>query len=210
LLAHDAWLEVNTNVVRTGDAAQLSLFLGNHGNDHRDFKVAGKADLRHARCEWMPPDVGKIDLKPQLFDAGYTPQEGFWTARLVAAQPGVHIVGYLADQVMSYAPVRSVKGAKTLFVASDSLDRVSRATSGFDRPLAHPLELVPVAHPVTPMGVGVPIRVRVLFGGKPLPGARVSFLPRSVTLSEEFDETYERRSDEHGETTFTPNLVLAT
>lgn len=40
--AHDTWVQTNTPIVRTGDAVHLDLLLGNHGNDHRDFKIAGK------------------------------------------------------------------------------------------------------------------------------------------------------------------------
>src|SRR6185436_2774462 len=40
--AHDTWVQTNTNVVRTGDAVHVDLMLGNHGNDHRDFKLASK------------------------------------------------------------------------------------------------------------------------------------------------------------------------
>ncbi len=39
-LAHDTWVETNTNLIRTGDAVYVDLKLGNHGNDHRDFKLA--------------------------------------------------------------------------------------------------------------------------------------------------------------------------
>jgi uncharacterized GH25 family protein len=40
--AHDTWVQTNTNLVRTGDAVHIDLMLGNHGNDHRDFKLASK------------------------------------------------------------------------------------------------------------------------------------------------------------------------
>jgi uncharacterized GH25 family protein len=43
-LAHDTWIQTNTNLVRVGDAVSVDLMLGNHGNDHRDFKIAGKVD----------------------------------------------------------------------------------------------------------------------------------------------------------------------
>ena len=39
--AHDTWVQTNANVVRAGDAVHVQLMLGNHGNDHRDFKLAG-------------------------------------------------------------------------------------------------------------------------------------------------------------------------
>src|SRR2546421_205751 len=43
--AHDTWVQTNTNVVRAGDNVHIDLMLGNHGNDHRDFKLASKIDL---------------------------------------------------------------------------------------------------------------------------------------------------------------------
>lgn len=43
--AHDTWVETNTSVVRTGDVVHVDLKLGNHGNEHRDFKLASKISL---------------------------------------------------------------------------------------------------------------------------------------------------------------------
>ena len=67
-----------------------------------------------------------LDLKPGLTDQGYAPSEGFWSTRFVAAEPGLYTVSHTCDKVVSYAPVRSIKSAKTCFVASGSLDNVSR------------------------------------------------------------------------------------
>jgi len=44
-LAHDTWVQTNTNLIRSGDAVHVDLMLGNHGNDHRDFKLASKTGL---------------------------------------------------------------------------------------------------------------------------------------------------------------------
>ncbi len=54
------------------------------------------------------------------------------------------------------------------------------------------------------MGPGSPITVKLLFRGKPMENAVVSFLPRGETLKAGFDETYERRTDAKGKATFTP------
>jgi uncharacterized GH25 family protein len=113
-------------------------------------------------------------------------------------------VAHTHDKVVRYAPVRSVKSAKTCFVLSKSLDGVPRDNPGFDRVLGHALELVPEANPVTPMGPGTPIKVRLLYKGKPLAGARVSFIPRGTTLAEGFDKRYERKTDAKGRARFTP------
>lgn len=54
------------------------------------------------------------------------------------------------------------------------------------------------------MGPGQPINVRLLFQGKPLAGARISFIPRGQSLAEGMDSEYERTSDSQGAASFTP------
>jgi uncharacterized GH25 family protein len=204
--AHDTWVQTNTNVVRAGDNVHLDLMLGNHGNDHRDFKLASKIELEGCTLDILAPDGKRYDLKDRLVDMGYTPKEGFWTARFAAASPGLYLVAHTSDKVVSYAPVRSVKSAKTCFVVSKSLDNVSSHNPGFDKILGHPLELVPVANPVTPMGPGTPIKVQLLYKGKPLTDAKISFIPRGETLTEGFDKRYERMTDKDGRASFSPTM----
>ena len=109
------------------------------------------------------------------------------------------------DAVVNHGKtVRSIKSGKACFVVSDKLDDVPQENPSFDKVLGHPLEIVPEANPVTPMGPEIPIRVKVLLHGKPLPEARVSFIPRGVTLSEGFDEHYERKTNDNGRAAFSP------
>jgi uncharacterized GH25 family protein len=209
--AHDTWVQTNTNVFRPGDCVHVDLMLGNHGNGHRDFKLAGKADRAASTLVVVAPDGKRSDLKDKLADMGCHATDGYWTARFAGKRPGLYLVAHTYDKVVSYAPVRSVKSAKTFFVVSRSLDRVPAKTPGFDKPLGHPLELVPEVNPVVPMGPGQAIKVRLLYKGKPLAGARVSFIPRGETLREGFDKRYERTTDAQGRASFTPaagNLYL--
>jgi uncharacterized GH25 family protein len=203
-VGHDTWVQTNANVVRVGDQVHIDLMLGNHGNDHRDFKLAGKLDLAGCTLQVVAPNGNRYDLKGRLADTGYAPREGYWTARFAGDRPGLYLVAQTSDRVVHYAPTRSIKSAKTYFVVSKSLDRVPQDNPGFDRPLGHALELVPESNPVTPMGPGTAIKVRLLFKGKPLAGARVSFIPRGETLSEGFDKRYERLTDGQGRASFTP------
>jgi len=203
-VAHDPWVETNTNLIRSGDAVHVDLKLGNHGNDHRDFKLAGKPSLERATLSVIRPDGKSTDIKSELIDTGYAPKEGFWTTKFAATEPGLYLVAHTTDSVVTYAPTRSVKSAKTFFVVSKSLDRVAPNNPGYDRVLGHALEIVPVANPVTPMGPGQPIVVRVLYKGKPLADARVSFIPRGTALAEDFDPQYERNTNAEGRALFTP------
>jgi uncharacterized GH25 family protein len=202
--AHDTWLQTNVNVVRPGDNVHIDLMLGNHGNDHRDYKLASKVNPEGSTLEVIAPGGKRYDLKPQLFDAGYTPKEGFWTTRFAGETPGLYMVAHSQEKVVSYAPVRSIKSAKTFFVVSKSLDKVPQNNPGFDKPLGHALELVPERNPVTPMGPGTPLKVRLFLKGKPLADAKISFIPRGETLAEGFDKRYERMTDKEGRAAWTP------
>lgn len=200
--AHDTWVETNAAIVRTGDVVHVELRLGNHGNDHRDFKLASKIDLAKCTFAVIDPDGKNYDLKPQAIDTGYAPKEGYWSARFVPAKPGIYTVTHTADA--GHLTTRGVKGGKTFFVVSDTLDKIKPSTSGFANAQGHALELIADANPVTPMGPGVPIKVRVLYRGKPLADAKVSFVPQGVTLAEGFDSQYERKTDAEGRASFTP------
>jgi uncharacterized GH25 family protein len=204
--AHDTWVQTNTNLIRTGDAVHVDLMLGNHGNDHRDFKLASKVDPSAGTLAIVSPDGKSYDLKPSLIDLGYAPKEGFHTAKFAAAKPGLYAVAHTSDRVVNHGgtPVRSIKSAKTFFLVSPSLDKVRKDWPGHEKVFGHALELVPEASPVTPMGPGTSIKVKVLFKGKPLAGAKVSFIPRGETLADGFDKKFERNTDDQGRASFAP------
>ncbi|WP_164101017.1 DUF4198 domain-containing protein [Candidatus Laterigemmans baculatus] len=200
--AHDTWVQTNTNLTRVGDLVHVDLMLGNHGNEHRDFKLASKISLDPCTLSVLTPSGESYDLKPDLIDTGYAPKEGFWSARFVTGAPGLHCVVHTLDTL--HRTTRAIKSSKTYFLASDSLDQVSSSGADFDAPLGHPLELVLQSHPVRNVGPGQPIRVQVLYEGQPLEDARVSFIPRGQALAEGFDKEYERMADEQGLASFTP------
>jgi uncharacterized GH25 family protein len=207
--AHDTWVQTNTHLVRPGDVLHVDLMLGNHGNDHRDFKLASKVSTNNITLEVISPTGKKYDLLPELIDLGYAPKEGFWTNKFKPAETGLHIVAHTG--IGGHATTRSIKSGKVMFVATKSMDKVSKENPGFAKPLGHALELVPLSNPVTPMGPGVPISVQLIYKGKPLAKTRVSFIPRGATLKAEFDDQYERMTDSQGKASYTPtegNFVL--
>lgn len=205
--AHDTWVQTNINVVRMGDVVHIDLMLGNHGNEHRDFKLASKVDAGASTLEVIAPDGTRTDLKRRMTDTGLTTQEGFWTARYTATQPGLYLVAHTFDKVMSYAPERAIKSAKTFFVASASLERVPSGDTTFRRIMGHRLELVPDADPVVPMSPGTPMRVQLLYKGKPMANENVAFIPRGATLTGNRDSRYERTTDAQGRAQFTPDAA---
>lgn len=207
--AHDTWVETNTPLVRVGDIVHVDLKLGNHGNDHRDFKLASKITLAPCRIGVVTPSGALTDLKSKLVDTGFGPKEGYWSARYVPTAVGSHLVVHTLETL--HGTTRAIKSAKTCFHAGKSLDQVPHSKGVFERPLGHALELVPQFDPVAEAAAGRPVGVTLLYNGRPLPGARVAFIPRGVQLADDFDPDYERTTDAEGQAEFTPtegNLLL--
>lgn len=208
--AHDTWVQPSQRLVGVGDVVRVDLFLGNHGNDHRDFKVAGKlASLEGTTLDVIAADGRRTDLVPAAVDVGYAPKEGFWSARFVPASPGLHGVVHTRSGI--HGRKRGIKSGKAYFLAADQLDAPPPGGLKQAEPVGHPLELVPETDPVRGAGPGRPIAVRLLHRGQPLADHRVSFIPRGAELGAGFDERYERRTDEAGRCSFEPregNLLL--
>lgn len=200
--AHDTWVQANTQLVRVGDVVHVDLMLGNHGNNHRDYKLASKISLNEKSSLQIIDPQGKAhDLKSRAIDTGFTPKEGFWTARFEAQSAGLHIVAHAGEG--GHGVTRGIRSGKAYFFASETLDRPLRSAAGFDKPLGHPIELVPLTDPATAVA-GQPIRVRVIYKGKPLANAHVAFIPRGKVLAEGTDEHFERHTDADGTASFTP------
>ena len=204
-MGHDTWVQTNTNLVRTGDAVHIDLMLGNHGNEHRDFKLAGKLSLEGATLEVIGPDGSRYDLKDRLADTGYTPQEGYWTTRFEPAvagplhggpplRPGDELRPGAVHQERRRPSSWRARASTACPPTTPASTGRSGTTWSWSRWLTRS----------TPMGPGSPIKVRLLYKGKPLAGERVSFIPRGATLKPGLDERYERKTDEKGEAAFEP------
>lgn len=202
VLAHDTWVEVNTPEVREGNVVHVDLKLGNHGNDHRDFKLHSLITLDHATLSVNMPCGCEVDLKPNLIGTAYEEKQGYWTTPYITTKPGLHVVAHELDTL--HGKFRAIKSAKTYFVVGDNPTATKGPLMRCDRPLGHPLEIVPLTNPVTESGPGKPIRVRVVFEDKPLAEGRVTFIPRGQALAEDFDDKFERRTGSDGVAEFTP------
>lgn len=207
--AHDTWVQTASLVSRQGEFVYVDLMLGNHGNNHRDFKLASKITLAPCSLVLIAPDGSKSDLKPSVLDMGSAEKEGFWTARYVAEQKGLYQVVHTLDTL--HGKTRAIKSSKTYFFATDNYQTI--ATTGVDKiaPLNHGLEFT-VDSPIEKLGAGKELRLRLLWNGKPLPETRVSFIPRGAVLAEGFDSQFERNTDANGYVSYTPthgNFILA-
>lgn len=207
--AHDTWVETGTLQIRTGEYLYVDLRLGNHGNNHRDFKLASKISLAPCELSVTGPTGSQTDLKSKLVDLGSAEKEGYWTSRYVARESGVYEV--LHELSTFHGKTRAIKSAKTYFVASEANDRKPIRGQENIKPHGLGLEFL-LETPVEQISAGAPIRLKLLRNGKPVAGTLVSFVPRGVTLSADEDATYELKTESDGSVEFTPtegNLILA-
>jgi len=202
---HDTWVEVNSPEVRQGSLVHVDLKLGNHGNDHRDFKLHSLIALDHASLSVVEPCGCKTDLVPNLRPTAYEPKQGYWTGRFHPKKPGLHTVAHQLD--LLHGKTRAIKSAKAFFLVGEPGEK----TATHSQPMGHALELVPVTHPIAETAAEKPFRLRVLFQGEPLAETKITSIPRGEELSEGFDPRYEKMTDKNGEAEFLPseaNLYL--
>lgn len=204
--AHDTWVQTNVQQVRTGDVFHVDLMLGNHGNEHRDFKLNSKITLAPCTLEVVDPAGERHDLKGKIVDLGFLPKEGYWSARHVTKAPGLYTVAHTLD--VNHGPTRAIKSGKAFVLAGPA---GATAEKAFSKPLGHAMELVPQTDPAR-AAAGREIRVQVLQRGKPLAGATVAFIPRGAVLAEGTDPNHEKKTDADGMASYTPaegNWLLA-
>ena len=206
--AHDTWLETGTAIAQVGEYTYVDLMLGNHGNNHRDFKPASKISLAPCTLSVVQPNGNTIDLKTKMIDMGSAEKEGFWTVKYQFTQAGLHRFIHTLDTL--HRTTRAIKSAKT-FVLATGIGNDRSLPVNEDRCHGFGLELI-LKTPFESIQAGEPIELQVMRSGKPLPQARVTFIPRGATLAAEFDADFERQSDSTGLVRFVPmdgNILLA-
>jgi uncharacterized GH25 family protein len=207
-LGHDTWVQSGSLFARTNDVVYVDLMLGNHGNNHRDFKLASKITLDKCTLAVKCPNGTSLDLKPSVVDFGSAPKEGYWSARFDSQEPGVYEVLHTLDTL--HGKFRAVKTAKTYLIVADWANSAGKSDFRNPTPVNKDLEIV-LDTPVDELAAKREIACTILKHGKPRPGVRVSFIPRGAQLAEEMDTKFERVSNENGRIAYTPdegNLIL--
>jgi uncharacterized GH25 family protein len=207
--AHDTWVQSGALVTRHQDVVHVDLMLGNHGNNHRDFKIASKITLAPCTLLAIEPNGNRIDLKPRIVDNGSAEKEGYWTTKLIAEQKGTYQVVHTLDTL--HGKTRAIKTAKTFFISANCFTAVGGDDEQVLTPINKDLELV-LHTPLAALSANQPFRLQVLWNGKPLGKASVAFIPRGAKLAEDRDPLFERTSDSEGFVSYTPtegNLLLA-
>jgi uncharacterized GH25 family protein len=214
--AHDGWVEVSS-IVEKGQPVTISLMLGNHSNEHKSYRLAGKWNPKFTKLMVIEPSGKVSDLTTAIIDLGEDPEKtgpkgpkGFHIASFTPQMEGVHIVVGRQEEVAQHGDgprFRGVRSARTAFIALTT-PRVSDAknSAGFDRGVNNEtlMEIVPISNP---LGVTQDSRLtfEVRYKGKQFPNQSVSVIGRLAGAA----SVQELTTDEKGQITFSAGVADA-
>lgn len=187
-LAHDGWIEISPWIAEKGQPVTVALMHGNHSNEHKSFRLAGKWDPEFTKLMVIDPS-GKIhDLTSGIVDLGEDPEKtgpkgpkGFHVAQFTPKVGGVYVVLARQERVLQHGTgpkFRSVRNARSAFaVLSSPTILMAKKVKGFDRTFAleNVLEIVPLTNPLGVMKEGS-VTLQVRYKGNPSPGKTLTLL----------------------------------
>jgi uncharacterized GH25 family protein len=187
--AHDGWIEVPA-IVEKGQPVTIALMLGNHANEHRSYRLAGKWNPKHVKLMVIEPSGKVNDITASLVDLGEDDEKtgpkgpkGFHIAPFTPTAEGVHIVLAREEQLLQHGEepkFRSVRSARAAFAALRN-PRVAegKKTNGFGRTFAidNVMEIVPISNPIA-VTQNDRVTLELRYKGKPFANQTLSVVGR--------------------------------
>ena len=133
--AHDGWIEVPA-IVEKGQLVTIALMLGNHTNEHKSYRLAGKWNPKFTKLMVIEPSGKVNDITASLIDLGEDEEKtgpkgpkGFHIATFTPKDGRMHTVLAREEEVRNTATrpkFRGVRSARSAFTAL----RIPRVTEG--------------------------------------------------------------------------------
>lgn len=208
---HDGWVEPTPPLVEKRQPVSLLLMQGNHSNEHRSYRIAGKWQLQYTKLLVITPTGQELHLTDRMVDLGEDDEKvgpkgpkGFHLASFTPTEEGLYLVLVRQVRVLQHGDGPKFRGIKTAKSAFAALGVPTVATAktlkGFDRAIGgdSALEIIPLTNPLglTPGGS---ITLEVRYKGKPISGKVVSLIRRIDGPPSAQDRT----TDGEGRVTFT-------
>jgi len=208
--AHNGWVEISPAIVERNQPAMISLIQGNHSNEHKSYRIAGKWDAKNTVLSVIDPMGKSIALTDRLIDMGEDAEaigpkgpKGFHLASFVPKDDGLYQA--LARQARTSQQgdgpkVVTVRIAKTAFAAfKNPTVLAANNLKGFDRLIAgdDALEFIPLHDPLAIFS-NDSIALELRHKAKPISGQVITLVRRI----DGFASVQERTSDEKGRVHF--------
>src|SRR5262245_28978887 len=210
-LGHDGWIEITPTIVEKGQVVTITLIQGNHSNEHRSYRIAGKWDQKYTTLVVVEPSGKQKALTDRLIDLGEDDEKvgpkgpkGFFLAPFIPTSEGLYQA--IAKQARTVQQgdgpkLVTIRTAKTAF-ASLKIPSVSatKNLNGFERMLGgeEGLEIIPLNNPVA-VFPGGSVTLELRRKGKTIGGNVITLIRRIEGSASMQDQT----TDEKGRVTFT-------
>jgi hypothetical protein len=209
-LSHDGWVEVTPTIIEKGQVATLALLQGNHSNEHKSYRIAGKWDGKNTALVVINPGGKLSTLTDRIIDLGEDEEKvgpkgpkGFYLASYVPNEEGIYQAVARQGRSLQQGDgpkLVTLRIAKTTF-ATFKVPSLSAAKNlkGFDRLVAGEdgVEFIPVNNPLAVFSGGS-MTLELRQKGKPAGGQLVALVRRI----DGFASVQERATDDKGRVTF--------
>ena len=210
LSAHDGWVEVTPAIVEKNQNTTISLIQGNHSNEHKSYRIAGKWDQKYTTLVVIDPKNKTHSLTDSLIDLGEDAEaigpkgpKGFYLAPFMPEGEGLYQA--LARQARTLQQddgpkIITIRLAKTSFAAfTVPLISAAKHLKGFDRAIGDDdaLEFIPVNNPLAVYSGGSMI-LELRKNGKAAAGQLITLVRRI----DGFASVLERTTDDKGRVNF--------
>jgi uncharacterized GH25 family protein len=208
--AHDGWIEIAPTIVEKNQPVTISLIQGNHSNEHKSYRIAGKWDQKNTSLVVFDPKGKQNSLTDRLIDMGEDAEaigpkgpKGFHLAPFVAKDDGLYQAVARQARTLQQGDgpkVVTLRIAKTAFAAfKNPTLSAARNLKGFDRLLAGEdgVEFIPRQNPLAVFANGS-LTFELRYKGRPLGGQTITLVRRI----DGFASVQERTSDEKGRINF--------
>jgi uncharacterized GH25 family protein len=210
-LAHDGWIEVAPGLVEKGQPVTVALMHGNHSNEHRSYRLAGKWDVEFTKVTVIAPSgkttaLAMVDLGEDPEKTGPKGPKGFHVAQFVAEEEGVYSVVARQERALQQGDgpkFHGVRLARTTFAAlpSPTVAEAQKLASDL-KPRGADLEIVPGGQILGAVR-GAPLTLEVRYKGEPALGKTVSIVRKIAGAAGAQD----LKTDANGRVTFTPDAA---
>ena len=210
-LAHDGWVEISPAIVEKNQPATIALIQGNHSNEHKSYRIAGKWDQKYTTLVVVDPKAKEFSLTDRLIDFGEDADaigpkgpKGYFLTSFVPQDDGLYQAVARQTRTIEQGDgprIVTVRIAKAAFAAL-KVPTVSAAKNlkGFAAVVAgtDAVEFIPLSNPLAIVS-GSQVILELRRQSKPAPG-------QIVTLVRRIDgpaSVQERITDDTGRVTFT-------
>ena len=208
--AHDGWVEISPTIIEKNQAATIALIQGNHSNEHKSYRIAGKWDQKYTTLVVVDSKDKQYSLTDRLIDFGEDAEavgpkgpKGFFLASFVPKDEGLYqAVGRQARTLQQGdgPKIVTVRIAKTAFAAFKAPTvSAAKTLKGFDRMIAgdDAVEFIPVNNPFAVFSGGS-MTFELRKSGNPISGQMITLVRRIEGPA----SVQERATDEKGRVTF--------